>query len=381
MLKKLWLLGVLLGASGCATLPWDDPPPPPRSPSPVPQAEITPEALQRSGGKYVVIDLDVNELRFMDGDLLLWSAPVGTGTGLTLRGASSEWDFSTPNGVFYVKYKEENPVWILPDWYFVKNKRPIPSEDSPQRRLPGALGVAAVYLNEEIAIHGTDRPELLGLRVSHGCIRLSNENALRLFHNVQIGTPILIVGGEHLTADSASVVNTTPGTPRNRPPNPLLGMSTEDLFRRLDRQIQAADTSAAWTQTASVLISRGISDDSLALRGILSRAGRTQNERFEREYATFVADAFSRGSLRAVVSLARIDAAARQRAAEAIVRAVMDSFHGPLDQPGAPWPTSRVPPWRLGPDGTRGWKALELAEENYRTTRGTTRIVSVGSDR
>ncbi|HEV2132281.1 MAG TPA: L,D-transpeptidase family protein [Longimicrobiaceae bacterium] len=363
-------------ASGCAAVgPWRSSSTPASPPTQVPEIEHAQKTLERNHGNYVVIDLDVNELRFMDGERVLWSAKVGTGTGLRLRGEGTEWEFSTPNGVFFVQYKEENPVWILPDWYFVKNKRPIPPQESDQRRMPGALGDAAVYLSDEIAIHGTDKPELLGQRVSHGCIRLSNEHAKRLFHNVQIGTPVLIVGGEDLAPPDSVPIPTNPGAPRNRQPNPLLRMTTAQLFQRLDREIARADTSFAWTQTASVLITRGISDDSLALRGILQRAGRTQNAAFEREYATFLADAFTRGSLRAIVSLARIDAASRQRAAGAIVEATMDSYHGALDEPGAPWPTRRVPPWRLGPDGTRGWKALAVAEEAYRTTRGTSRIV------
>jgi hypothetical protein len=71
-------------------------------------------------GKYVVVDLDRNEVRFMDGRTVLWAAPAGTGTGLRLQGKDGEWDFATPNGVYQVQYKEQNPVWIAPDWYFIE---------------------------------------------------------------------------------------------------------------------------------------------------------------------------------------------------------------------------------------------------------------------
>jgi hypothetical protein len=43
-----------------------------------------------------------------------------------------------------------------------------------------------------IGIHGTDRPDLLPGRVSHGCIRLRNEDILRLAHLLPIGTPLTI---------------------------------------------------------------------------------------------------------------------------------------------------------------------------------------------
>lgn len=342
---------------------------------PTPSADQPPV---RAEGKFVVIDVDQNELRFMDGETVLWSAPVGTGTGFRLRSDSTEWDFSTPDGIFYVQFKEENPVWILPDWYFVKNKLPIPPRDSPTRRKPGALGAAAVYLGHEIAIHGTDKPELLGQRVSHGCIRLSDENAKRLFHNVQIGTPVVITGGEDLPPPDSVATPSNPGTPKKPKANPLLKMSTAELFGRLDRQIEEADESAKWTGTASVLIARGLDDDAPALRGLLARAGQSGNERFEREYATFLADAFSRGSLRAVVSLARIDREERDRAAEAIVKATMDLYHGDPDAPGAPWPTLRVPLSRLGPEGSKGWKALQDAEQAYRETAAPRVLVEAG---
>src|SRR5690606_13823438 len=135
---------------------------------------------------------------FIYHDEVLWDAPIGTGTGLRLESEDGGWHFATPRGVFQVKFKEEMPIWYLPDWYFIEKNLPIPPENAPERRLPNQLGVAAVYLGEEIAIHGTDRPELLGQRVSHGCIRLENRFAQRLFHNVQVGTPVVIVGGEHL---------------------------------------------------------------------------------------------------------------------------------------------------------------------------------------
>jgi lipoprotein-anchoring transpeptidase ErfK/SrfK len=43
-----------------------------------------------------------------------------------------------------------------------------------------------------VGIHGTDRPELLPGRVSHGCIRLRNEDILALEQLMPIGTPVRI---------------------------------------------------------------------------------------------------------------------------------------------------------------------------------------------
>jgi hypothetical protein len=44
-----------------------------------------------------------------------------------------------------------------------------------------------------IGIHGTNQPELLPGRVSHGCIRLRNRDVLRLGHRLKLGTPITIL--------------------------------------------------------------------------------------------------------------------------------------------------------------------------------------------
>ncbi|MGI9189600.1 MAG: L,D-transpeptidase family protein [Longimicrobiaceae bacterium] len=336
----------------------------------------------RERGIYVVVDTDVNELRMMDGSVLLWAAPIGTGTDFRLKdhkNEENEWEFSTPRGTMYVQYKEENPVWYLPDWYFVENKRPIPPANSPERRIPNALGVAAVYLGNDIAIHGTDKPELLGQRVSHGCIRLANENALRLFHNVQIGTPVFIVGKPREVVDMPEEpAKKTESKKKEKVENPLLKLTTAELLDRLDADLAAEPGEADWTRTTSVLIDRGLNDDAIALRGVLERAGTARGEARRLEYATFVADAFTRGSLRAVVSLARIDPDAAERAAEDIVSATMAMYHGSLVDAAAPWPSHRKGTYELGPDGSRGWAFLREAENRYRERFGTGPVASRG---
>ena len=60
------------------------------------------------------------------------------------------------------------------------------------------MGTTAVYLGDGLAIHGTNNPTLLlnpdpeKRRVSHGCIRLTNEAARELYHLIDVGTPVLI---------------------------------------------------------------------------------------------------------------------------------------------------------------------------------------------
>src|SRR5215207_7794119 len=100
------------------------------------------ESLRR-GGYAVVIDLDANRLYFARGRRVLWSAPVGTGTGLRLENPRGGWDFDTPDGTFHVNYKAIEPDWIAPDWYFIENKLPVPGRNDDARRFPRGLGAAA----------------------------------------------------------------------------------------------------------------------------------------------------------------------------------------------------------------------------------------------
>jgi hypothetical protein len=65
---------------------------------------------------------------------------------------------------------------------------------------PYALGTSAYApsLSEwpgggVVGIHGTDEPQLIPGRPSHGCIRLRNPDITRLWHLVEVGTPIEIV--------------------------------------------------------------------------------------------------------------------------------------------------------------------------------------------
>lgn len=143
-------------------------------------------------GRYVVISLQEHRLYLMERERVIWSAMVGTGTGTRLEGAGQKWDFSTPRGMFRIQRKEKNPVWRLPDWVFVERGEPLPPMDSPKRMEKGMLGTTALYLEEDIAVHGTNSPELLGQAVSHGCIRMTNEAARRLYHEVDVGTPVII---------------------------------------------------------------------------------------------------------------------------------------------------------------------------------------------
>jgi lipoprotein-anchoring transpeptidase ErfK/SrfK len=344
------------------------------------------ESLRR-GGYAVVIDLDANRLYFARGRRVLWSAPVGTGTGLRLENQRGGWDFDTPNGTFHVTYKAVEPDWIAPDWYFIENKLPVPGRNDDARRFTRGLGSAAVYIGHGLAIHGTDRPELLGRRVSHGCIRLSNADALRLFHNVQVGTEVVVVGGENVEPDPdpvpprrAPAAGTVDSRGRRIPPRDAMvveleGEETEALLGRLDDELaQAAYTEnrSDWPRVAHVLLFRGVKqEDDVALAGLLTRISRVEGAALRQEYATFVSDALSQGALRTLEVMGRLDRAERAVVARAMVDAALGLYpRQAADDASTPWPTKRAPRDVLGRLGQRGWDALRLAEQEYRDARG-----------
>jgi hypothetical protein len=156
------------------------------------------EAALHSEQPYVLIRLSENRLYLVRGERAIWTAPVATGTGFRLEGAGRQWRFDTPRGVFRVQRKEKDPVWQRPDWYFIEKGLPLPPRNSPLRKEVGGLGTTAIYIGFELALHGTDKPGLVlnpdpeERRVSHGCIRLTNEDARTLYYLVEVGTPVLI---------------------------------------------------------------------------------------------------------------------------------------------------------------------------------------------
>jgi hypothetical protein len=81
--------------------------------------------------------------------------------------------------------------------YYV-NQRLVPRDPTGPFG-PGAIGISAFSnvltgwtQGGPIAIHGTNRPELIGQAVSNGCIRVRNDQLRRLFARALAGTPVLI---------------------------------------------------------------------------------------------------------------------------------------------------------------------------------------------
>ena len=55
-----------------------------------------------------------------------------------------------------------------------------------------SLGDYALYMGEGYIIHGTPFKSLLGRRVTHGCIRVGDDDLEFIFHHVPIGTRVYL---------------------------------------------------------------------------------------------------------------------------------------------------------------------------------------------
>ena len=110
--------------------------------------------------------------------------------------------YRTPIGRFELSSVEWNPWWIPPksDWAR-KEKVTPPGGDNPMGRVK--LNWATMYF-----LHGTPFPRTVGHPLSHGCVRMRNEDAVRL------ATLVLQFGALHL--DSASIASMAGDTATTR---------------------------------------------------------------------------------------------------------------------------------------------------------------------
>ncbi len=142
---------------------------------------------------YIVIDTHSNHLTYRTEDTVLFRATCSTGSGGILVDSAThrKWTFNTPRGVFKVGRKIENPWWRKPDWEFIQNNEAIPKKES-DRMDPNVLGDYALAMGDGYFIHGTLYKRLLGISVTHGCVRLGDDDLKTLYKKVDIGTPIYI---------------------------------------------------------------------------------------------------------------------------------------------------------------------------------------------
>ena len=194
----------------------------------------------------IVISVARRRLWVVDGESdTLLRAPVAVGSQRSMRYAGHVWTFTTPIGVRTVLAKEVNPVWVPPDWHFVEVARKqrlalvwlrgdttialangtsvtmqsmrvridtdstrtdvdgggdivvgktlfVPPVGSPNRRVPGELGQYRLDLGDGVGIHGTPDKNSIGRAVTHGCMRLHDDDIAWLYDRIPVGTRVYV---------------------------------------------------------------------------------------------------------------------------------------------------------------------------------------------
>ena len=103
--------------------------------------------------------------------------------------------WATPLGTTRIVRTRANPTWTPPESIKAEHAEagdPLP--DVVPAGPDNPLGEYALYLAlPSYLLHGTNKPGGIGLRVSHGCIRLYPEDIAALYSMVDAGTPVRII--------------------------------------------------------------------------------------------------------------------------------------------------------------------------------------------
>jgi L,D-transpeptidase catalytic domain len=216
-------------------------------------------------GQTIMVSTAENKVYVRRNGQTVFEALCSTGKGTTLALDGKTLVFDTPIGKLKVVSKEENPVWVPPDWHYVEEARKngmrvvrlnrgqtldastggaarssdsgiwgwfggggssrvmkvrgdtvvvdeggyerelppakiivagdaivIPPVDTKQRRFDKVLGRYRLNLGDGYAIHGTQETSKLGQSVSHGCVRLGDDDIAQLYAMANVGDAVII---------------------------------------------------------------------------------------------------------------------------------------------------------------------------------------------
>jgi hypothetical protein len=203
-------------------------------------------SAEKSSGYRVVVDVFNKELYVIDRDDTLRTAPVATAMNATLEYGGRKWTFETPRGVRTVRGKEKDPVWTPPEWHFAEvasehhlklariqrghpiklkdgtklvvkgdevgiiqpgkdfepmvldehivfdNTLFIPPAGTKNAQIQGELGHFRLDMGDGYLLHGTPYAKSIGAAVTHGCVRMHDEDIEWLYENVPVGTKVYI---------------------------------------------------------------------------------------------------------------------------------------------------------------------------------------------
>ena len=135
---------------------------PPAAP-PQPRRQIVPDVE-------VVVNVPAGRLELVHGDSVVRAYPVSVGSAR----------YPTPVGSFLLATVVWNPWWHPPESEWARNRKPEPPGPA------NPMGRVKLHMDELIFIHGTTAEGRLGEPASHGCIRMSNADAVDLARRLHV---------------------------------------------------------------------------------------------------------------------------------------------------------------------------------------------------
>jgi lipoprotein-anchoring transpeptidase ErfK/SrfK len=143
---------------------------------------------------YMVVNTSDNHFYLYKGKQLIRDGVCSTGKNEKLVSAERNYEhiFHTPFGVRKVQRKATNPVWTKPDWAYIEEGLPIPSPRDPSRVETGTLGAYKLEIGDGFMIHGTIYKRRMGMSVTHGCIRLLDDDLEAVYKTMEVGSKVYI---------------------------------------------------------------------------------------------------------------------------------------------------------------------------------------------
>ncbi|MBV9563458.1 MAG: L,D-transpeptidase, partial [Bradyrhizobium sp.] len=150
------------------------------------------------------------------------------------------------SGAAIIKSKQEWPDWYPPAEMIARQPELQAKMTALQSGLgmPGGpgnpLGARAMYLwqgNKDTLyrVHGTVEPWTIGKRVSSGCIRMINQDAIDLYDRVPMGTQVVVLGsaeGEIAARQRRTIERASPGYDPSLSSDPYDDAGAYDPYRQ-----------------------------------------------------------------------------------------------------------------------------------------------------
>ena len=201
----------------------------------------------RATGFHLVIDIGEHTLYVIDGADTVRTVTVATASNSTLSFGGRSWHFETPRGVRTVLSKDKDPIWTPPEWHYAEvaseyglklrqlqrgqvvhvrdgttlttrgdevgviqpgetefvplvldeqivfdNTLFIPPAGTKHRTIQGELGHFRLKLGDGYQLHGTPYTSSIGSSVTHGCVRMADDDIEWMYENVPVGTKVYL---------------------------------------------------------------------------------------------------------------------------------------------------------------------------------------------